>query len=118
MEKTSFITYEQASNLGKIKETAEAYQEKMQGILMIFAKDTLLQFTNMDLYFDAMELWQVYRDKDYSRYLFTKTEEIFTKVDDIINDPKYMKTKEMMQQAAKAYTEAVNKLNKDLKDGK
>lgn len=118
MEKGTFITYEQALNQNKLIPVAEAYEKQIQDILMIFAKDTLLQIGNMDLYFDAMELYGVYKDKDYSRYLFTKTEEIFNEVSKITSSEGFQKAKEALSSFSKIYTETAMKADKALKEAK
>lgn len=73
----NFITWEQAIKLNDLTSIAERYENQIREIVIWFSKNTYAQLFAMDLNLAAIELYQVYRNKDYSRFLFEKTEELF-----------------------------------------
>lgn len=74
MNQNNFITWEQATKLNVVRPVAEQYEENILQLVLYFSKNTLAQLLHGKIYFKAMELHQVYRDKDYSQYLFTETQ--------------------------------------------
>lgn len=110
----TFITWEQAVKQNQLKPVAEEYEKMLISILHAFAKNTVLQYTNMELYMDALELHQYYRDKDYSKLLFDQTKQIFDQVAEA--EIAIAPLKEKMTELAKAVTVAALKDVSDKKD--
>lgn len=104
----NFITWEQAVKYNSQKEVGIEYAEALKETLQVFSKDTLFQFSNMELYMEGIELIQPYQEKDYSKFLFKKTEEFIDKVKKI-QDSKIQK--EINKILIKAIDRAKEKIN-------
>ena len=79
----NFITWEQASNLDQLQVVSEKYENICREILTFFTKNTMAQLTYHDMNMEAMELMEAYFEKDYSKFLFRKTEQLFDKMEEI-----------------------------------
>lgn len=77
----NFITWEQAVKLDVTVPIAQKYEEQIREVIIWFGKNTHAQLLAMEMYMEALELWSVYRNKDYSEFLFKKTEELFDKIE-------------------------------------
>jgi hypothetical protein len=99
----TFITFEQASNLQVLEPVALQYEQRLSEIFRYFAKNTAAQMYAMDTYMQIIELLPVYSSKDYSNYLFSKTEEVFDFVD--ANLDHFNELKQQFQVMAKFVSE-------------
>jgi len=109
MEK-NFITFEQASKIGQLKPIADEYNNSLQLIVRYFAKNTLAQFTNFEIFGRAIELGSYYNKGDYSKFLFDETEKLIKDFEELKTNIDILTPK--MIELARNYSASIIKENK------
>lgn len=101
------ITWEQAVKLNQITPTAEKYHSELKNLLLWFGQNTHAQLMAGDMLMRAYDLDAVYRDKDYSRFLFTETQNLLDEFEE--NKPKLDELKTSFLKLAQATSAALDK---------
>ncbi|MDR2002133.1 MAG: hypothetical protein LBQ74_03810 [Prevotella sp.] len=68
----STISFEYAQNLNENEQQYEEITERVGNCIIIFAKNTFLQFTNAQLMFEMYDIHNALRDGQRGGYLFNK----------------------------------------------
>lgn len=92
------ITWEQGVKLDQFASTAEERRQKLSEVIHWFAKNTHAQILAMDLMLDSFDLLTYYDKKDYSQFLFDKTDELLRNVEEV--KAKLIPLKEEFQKVA------------------
>jgi hypothetical protein len=101
----SQISFQQAQFIKENKTKAERYSEQINECIMFFSQNTFLQIPYMSLISELYSLSSYYHDKDYSQFLFDKTDAALEEVNKIKEDPKFQQAKENMIKAAQLMTQ-------------
>lgn len=99
------IRFEQAALIHNEKDKFEVYYDKLREIIRFFAKNTLLQFLQIELMCEVTELTRYYVDKDYSKFLEDKTLVVFEKFEELQNDKEMGEFQKVIGEAIKLINE-------------
>jgi hypothetical protein len=91
-KQNNIITYEQAAKLNKLTDVAVERQSQIEEVLQYYSKNTAAQLFAGELFFEAHELYTAFVAKDYSDFLFKKTDELYESF--ITNKPEMEKLRE------------------------
>lgn len=78
---TEFITYQQAIDTRQLQVVSQQHEERLKESLRTFSKNTMMQVLFRDLFRQGLELYNYYKQKDYSQYLFDKSKKYFEEFD-------------------------------------
>jgi len=88
------IRFEQAKLITEQRYLFQNYEMRFHEVLRLFTKSPFIQMTAFDLWSEIIDLSDSYSEKDYSKLLLKKTDEIFKKVEDLQTNPKFNNVKQ------------------------
>lgn len=100
------ITWELAVKNDNINELRDHYLKFCEEALRTFSKDTLMHWSNFDLFHDIAEGYKALRQSDLSEYLFNRLEDMSGKYERVLKeDPDRKQTYSIFMEARKRVIE-------------
>ena len=105
------ISYEQASFINN--NDFSKYEQLFYGYLRLFQKNPYLQMIRWDTYEKLMEYTEPIYEKDYSKYLLNKLEEVFQEIENFNNDETLSEYKDAIKLVVDSIESNRNKNNNE-----